>query len=115
MSSNNEGVGEVIQRFWQTYQKTEAKLKLIDLFLVYILLTGVAQFAYVCVTRVTFPFNSFLAGFIASIGCFVLTVALRMQVNPANRSQFNISPERAFADFLVSSVILLLVVVNFIG
>ncbi len=36
-----------------------------------------------------------------------------MQVNPKN--QFNISPERAFADFLFASVILHLVVMNFLG
>ena len=44
------------------------------------------------------------------------TVCLRLQVNPANKSSFQgISSERAFADFIFASVILHLVVMNFIG
>ena len=43
-------------------------------------------------------------------------VCLRVQSNPANMSDFKgISPERAFADFIFASVILHLVVMNFIG
>ena len=41
---------------------------------------------------------------------------LRLQVNPANKSQFEkISPERAFADFIFAHVVLHLTVMNFIG
>jgi oligosaccharyltransferase complex subunit epsilon len=75
-------------------------------------LTGVIQFVY-CALVGTFPFNAFLSGFISAVGSFVLTVCLRIQVNPAN--QFSISPERAFVDFLVASVVLHLTVMNFIG
>ena len=47
---------------------------------------------------------------------FFLSVCLRIQSNPANMSDFKgISPERAFADFIFASVILHLVVINFIG
>ena len=43
-------------------------------------------------------------------------VCLRIQVNPQNKNEFqNISPERAFADFIFAHVILHLVVINFIG
>ena len=43
-------------------------------------------------------------------------VCLRMQTNPQNKTQFlNISPERAFADFIFANVVLHLVVINFIG
>src|SRR5262245_45356855 len=34
-------------------------------------LTGIVQFAYVCLVG-TFPFNSFLSGFIATVGFFIL-------------------------------------------
>ena len=45
-----------------------------------------------------------------------VTVCLRVQSNPANYSDFKgISPERAFADFIFASIILHLVVMNFIG
>jgi oligosaccharyltransferase complex subunit epsilon len=40
-------------------------------------------------------------------------VCLRIQVNPVN--QFSITPERAFVDFVVASLLLHLTVFNFIG
>ena len=44
------------------------------------------------------------------------TACLRLQVNPANKGQFEqISPERAFADFIFAHVVLHLTVMNFIG
>merc|ERR1739848_314798 len=96
-------------------EKTITKLKIIDGFLLYVLLTGVIQFVYCCLVG-TFPFNSFLSGFIACVATFVLGVCLRVQTNPKNRSDFaDISVERAFADFIFANVILHLVVMNFIG
>merc|ERR1712000_204574 len=105
-----------LSTLYSEYMKTTvAKLKLIDLYLLYILLTGIAQFAYCCIVG-TFPFNSFLAGFISCVASFILGVNLRMQVNQKNAQQFDhILPERAFADFLFAHVILHLVVANFIG
>lgn len=109
-------VGTIVKDFLSEYKaKTPQRLKVIDVFLAYIMLTGVAQFGY-CAVVGTFPFNSFLAGFISAVGCFVLTVCLRMQVNPANQGKFgSITPERAYADFVICNIILHLVVVNFLG
>merc|ERR1739848_38515 len=99
--------------FLESYDKqTPSRLKLIDAFLVFHVLTGIVQFVY-CMLVGTFPFNAFLSGFISTVGSFVLTACLRIQVNPAN--DFNVSPERAFADFLVASLLLHLTVINFIG
>lgn len=42
-------------------ENTPPRLKLIDAFLVFIMLSGVVQFAY-CVLITNFPFNAFLAG-----------------------------------------------------
>ena len=60
---------------------------------------------------------SYLVTFCISSCCgFFISVCLRVQSNPANLSDFKgISPERAFADFVFASVILHLVVMNFIG
>ena len=59
-------------KFFNEYkQSTPNKLKLIDAYLFCILLTGIIQFAY-CSLVGTFPFNSFLSGFISTVGCFVL-------------------------------------------
>ncbi|GJQ71600.1 hypothetical protein Trydic_g11302, partial [Trypoxylus dichotomus] len=75
----------------------------------------VAPFVY-CLLVGTFPFNSFLSGFISCVSSFVLGVCLRLQVNPENKNQFSgISPERGFADFIFAHIVLHLVVMNFIG
>jgi len=96
-------------------QKTSNRLKIVDAYLFYILLTGIIQFVYCCMVG-TFPFNSFLSGFICCVGSFVLAAALRIQANPQNKTQFPfISTERAFSDFIFANVVLHLVVVNFLG
>lgn len=62
----------VVKKFYDEYiNNTPKKLKLIDAYLFYIVLTGVIQFVYCCLVG-TFPFNSFLAGFISTVSCFVL-------------------------------------------
>ncbi|CAG0914362.1 unnamed protein product [Notodromas monacha] len=52
---------------------TPKRLKIIDAYLLYVLLTGILQFVYCCLVG-TFPFNSFLSGFISTVGCFSLAV-----------------------------------------
>ena len=65
-------VSSVVLKFYDDYSKTTpTKLKLIDSYLFYIFLTGVTQFVYCCLVG-TFPFNSFLSGFISCVGSFVL-------------------------------------------
>lgn len=109
-------LNSVLTKFYNEYTgHTSKKLKIIDAYLLYVLLTGIIQFVYCCLVG-TFPFNSFLSGFISTVSCFVLGVCLRLQVNPENKNQFySVSPERAFADFIFAHVILHLVVMNFIG
>ncbi len=46
---------------------------------------------------------------------FPFLASLRIQLNKANRSTFNVTPERAFGDFVFAHIILHLVVMNFIG
>ncbi|CAH2294556.1 dolichyl-diphosphooligosaccharide--glycosyltransferase subunit DAD1 [Pelobates cultripes] len=106
----------VVSRFLEEYvSSTPQRLKLLDAYLLYILLTGAMQFLY-CLLVGTFPFNSFLSGFTSCVGSFILGVCLRIQINPQNKGDFQgISPERAFADFLFANTILHLVVVNFVG
>ncbi|PFX16533.1 dolichyl-diphosphooligosaccharide--protein glycosyltransferase subunit DAD1-like [Stylophora pistillata] len=109
-------IKNILVKFYDEYnQTTPKKLKIVDAYLFYIMLTGIIHFVYCCFVG-TFPFNSFLSGFISCVGSFVLGVCLRVQSNPANYSDFKgISPERAFADFIFASIILHLVVMNFIG
>ena len=65
-------VKNILVRFYDEYtQTTSQKLKVVDAYLFYIMLTGIVQFGY-CLLVGTFPFNSFLSGFISSVGSFVL-------------------------------------------
>ena len=62
----------VLKKLFTEYvDKTPQKLKIIDSFLFYVMLTGIFQFVYCCLVG-TFPFNSFLSGFISCVGTFVL-------------------------------------------
>lgn len=113
---SSPSIVSVIKSFVEDYQaKTPKKLKIVDAYLGFILFTGIFQFLY-CLLVGTFPFNSFLAGFISCVASFVLGVCLRIQTNSENRSLFKgITPERAFGDFIFGHVVLHLVVINFLG
>ena len=83
----------------------------------------------------TFPFNSFLAAFFTAGGFFVLTAALRMQLDPIHAEHFRtkrgggggggggekkkvgkpMSPERAVADYVLAGALLLFVAWNYVG
>ena len=70
MSSDN--LLTVIRRFFDEYSTTTPqRLKLVDAYLAYVMLTGIVQFLY-CLLVGTFPFNSFLSGFISCVGSFIL-------------------------------------------
>jgi len=57
---------------WKSYwHNTSNSLLIIDAFLVFLMYVGAVQFVYACLTG-GYPFNSFLAGFSAAVGQFVL-------------------------------------------
>ncbi len=69
---SSDSLFSVLKKLWQEYHaKTPQKLKLVDAYLAYIMATGIIQFLY-CLLVGTFPFNSFLSGFISCVGSFVL-------------------------------------------
>ncbi|CAJ0567760.1 unnamed protein product, partial [Mesorhabditis spiculigera] len=79
---------KVLQNLFDNYQKTTPqKLKIVDAYMFYILLTGIFQFIY-CVLVGTFPFNAFLSGFISTVASFVLAACLRIQVNEENKEDW---------------------------
>lgn len=70
--AKTESVNSIWSDFRAKYeQTTPKKIKLIDGFLAYVLATGILQFIY-CALVGTFPFNSFLSGFVCTVGVFVL-------------------------------------------
>lgn len=53
---------DAFQSLYKAYhENTSDRLKFIDAFLVFLMLSGIVQFAY-CVLITTFPYNAFLAG-----------------------------------------------------
>uniref|UniRef100_A0A8C2M209 Dolichyl-diphosphooligosaccharide--protein glycosyltransferase subunit DAD1 n=1 Tax=Cricetulus griseus TaxID=10029 RepID=A0A8C2M209_CRIGR len=107
-------VVSVISWFLEEYlSSTPQQLKLLDAYLLYILLTVRLRHAG---SRHTFPFNSFLSGFIFCVDSFILAVCLRILIKLQTKADFQgISPDPAFADFLFASTILHLVFTNFVG
>ena len=78
-------VGNAVNATYKNYCQTlTPRLKLIDIFLVFLVALGGLQFVYVLLVG-NFPFNAFLGGFIACVGQFVLTVSLRMQYASTNK------------------------------
>jgi oligosaccharyltransferase complex subunit epsilon len=90
---------------------------------------GRMQFVY-CTLVGTFPFNSFLSGFICTVGVFVLggmrtllkqvarthtvrAVSLRLQISPD--SEVSSTPQRAFAEFAFCILVLFFAVFSFMG
>ncbi|KAJ3210081.1 Dolichyl-diphosphooligosaccharide-protein glycosyltransferase subunit dad1, partial [Entophlyctis luteolus] len=64
--------GSPFAQLLASYTKnTPQLLRMIDVYLACVMLSGIIQFAYVVLVG-TFPYNSFLSGFIASVGSFVL-------------------------------------------
>ena len=92
---------------------TPKRVQFIDMYIVYIVLTGVVQFVYMGLVG-QYPFNSFLSGFIGAVGSFVLAVALRMQTTQPKEFH-GISQQRSFTDFVACNLLLHFVVATFMG
>ncbi|KAH7408254.1 DAD family-domain-containing protein [Phaeosphaeria sp. MPI-PUGE-AT-0046c] len=114
--SSNADAQDILQGIYSKYvSKTPQRVKLLDAFMAFLIVVGALQFLYVVVVG-NFPFNAFLSGFSATVGQFVLTASLRIQTNPENKAEFlDISHERAFADFVLGSLLLHFFCVNFIN
>lgn len=112
--ASSETSVNAFQTLWKAYRDgTSDRLKFIDSFLFFLMLSGIVQFAY-CVLVSNFPYNAFLAGWVfafvlirkskltmhttsfsSTVGQFVLAASLRSQVNPDNKDEFKeVSPER---------------------
>lgn len=115
-SSSSTVPKDIVQKILEHYKKsTNSRTKLIDVFMLFLIVVGVMQFLY-CVLAGNYPFNAFLSGFCATVGQFVLTASLRVQTQEDSMKDFPaVSPERAFADYVVCSLILHFFCVNFIN
>ncbi|KAL8459777.1 hypothetical protein ACS0TY_031627 [Phlomoides rotata] len=104
----------LFQSLRSAYVATPNNLKIIDLYIVFAIVTAIIQVVYMAVVG-SFPFNSFLSGVLSCVGTAVLAVSLRIQVNKDNKEFKDLPPERAFADFVLCNLVLHLVIMNFLG
>ena len=105
---------ELIETFYENYKEANSqKLRLIDTFVVFSFLVFCVQFVYVFFNGLD-PMNSFLSGVMACLGTMVLLVCLRLHVNPKTKLPTD-SPEKVYAEYLISSFILYFVCINFMG
>ena len=103
-------IKEIGTKIISEYQSNATKQMMVcDIFIIYTLFTSIVQCIY-CALVGTFPFNSFLSGFICCVGMCVLTVSLRLSLNSKERSV-----EQAFGDYCLCCFLLFLVVMNFMG
>lgn len=100
-----------MKSYWDALERYP-KLKLIDIFCLFLVIIGVIQVVFLCLIRDNFPFNAFLSGFIICVGQFVLLISFRMQyLNPFP----GISKNRAFGEFIVASLMLHFICLHFIN
>ena len=105
---------EVVNALRKDYgQNQSMKSKMIDAWMLYCFATAMVQLFY-CIMVGTFPFNSFLAGFLCHVAMFALGASLRYQVTTPDEFD-NISSERATVDFIFCHLVLFFVVFSFMG
>ena len=104
----------LVKKFYENYKETNSqKLRLIDTFIVFSFLVFCVQVLYVFFNGLD-PMNSFLSGIMACVGSGILLVCLRLHVNPKTKLPTD-SPEKVYAEFLIASLILYFVCINFMG
>ncbi|KAK4423049.1 Dolichyl-diphosphooligosaccharide--protein glycosyltransferase subunit DAD1 [Sesamum alatum] len=113
-SATTKDAQALFQSLRSAYAATPNTLKIIDLYIVFAVVTAVIQVVYMAIVG-SFPFNSFLSGVLSCVGTAVLAVSLRIQVNKENKEFKDLPPERAFADFVLCNLVLHLVIMNFLG
>ncbi|XP_057422068.1 dolichyl-diphosphooligosaccharide--protein glycosyltransferase subunit DAD1-like [Lotus japonicus] len=112
--STSKDAKDLFNALWSAYSASPINLKIIDLYVGFAISTAIIQVVYMALVG-SFPFNSFLSGVLSCIGSAVLAICLRIQLNKDNKEFKDQPPERAFADFVLSNLVLHLVIMNFIG
>jgi oligosaccharyltransferase complex subunit epsilon len=56
-----------VESLWKAYsEETPDRLKFVDSFLLFLMLSGIVQFLY-CILVINYPFNAFLAGCVLAL------------------------------------------------
>lgn len=90
----------------------QSYMQVLDIFAVSSLITALLLFVHIFLFG-SFPFNAFLAALFCCLGCFVLTMCLRLQVTESAPTRG--LRLRAFVDYVLAMSVLLLAVWCYIG
>ena len=81
-----------VQSLWKAYyENTSTRLKTIDAFLVFLMLSGIIQFLY-CILVTNFPFNAFLAGYASCTFYWANTHDMLSDLQAASDNSFLLLP-----------------------
>lgn len=95
-----------IEGFWSHYSNTtDTHTKMIDLFILYLLVILKCQLFYRFVVGDDFPRNAFVSGTFCPIGVIVLLVILRGRGRDL----------RQIAEFFLAALVLFITAINFAG
>ena len=91
--------------------KTDTTVRAIDAYLLFCVATGLLQLAYFAAVKGR-PYQSFVAGFVSSLGSFVLGVNIRLHMTNQDDCGSK-DTGRAITEFILGHVILHMLVGNF--
>lgn len=95
-----------VEGFWSHYSKaTDTHTKMIDLFIIYLIMIVSCQVFYRAIVGDDFPRNAFVSGVFCPIGVAVLLVILRGRGRDL----------RQLAEFFLASLVLFITAINFAG
>jgi hypothetical protein len=102
----DQDVETVLKQFWNQYSKiTDTHTKMIDLFILYLLVLIGCQIFYRLVVGDDFPRNAFVSGTFCPLGVLVLLVILRGGARDLKQ----------LAEFFLACLVLFITAINFAG
>eukprot|EP00887_Chlorella_sp_A99_P000682 scaffold5.g682.t1 len=105
-------VQAIAEAFSTSYAATPKQLRILDAFSLCAAATALVLAVYAKLVG-SFPFNAYLAGLFACVGSMVLTVGLRMQVDPSSKDSRPAAA--AFGGYAFAMVTLFLAAWNYVG
>lgn len=105
-TSENDNDELTVRSFWRHYSKaTDTHTKMIDIFIVYLMVIISCQVFYRVIVGDDFPRNAFVSGIFCPLGVAVLLVILRG----------NGRDLKQLAEFFLASIVLFITAINFTG
>ena len=107
-------VAQVAEQCWLNYaRETSQRLRLLDLYILFCVGVALVQVGYSLLAG-RFPMNSLLSGVAVAGGSAVITLCLRLQLDPRTKYVV-ISQSRALWEYLFCMLLLFTAGINYLG